>query len=348
MLSIAPVLGLLFALLLSLPLHAGKIVIAHRGASGYLPEHTLAAKALAHAMGADYIEQDLVLTKDNQLVVLHDRYLDRVTDVARAFPGRQRSDGRFYALDFTLDEIRQLQVTEGFRLKNGQVTAIFPQRFPLGSARFGVPTLAEEIELIQGLNKTLGREVGIYPEIKSPWFHHQEGRDIARHTLEVLQQYGYTGKQSPVFLQCFDPHELQRIKRDLLPEFGMDIKLVQLIAQTDWAETYERSGDGWQPYNYDWMLQPGAMAQIATYADGIGPWLPMVISETSTATRLRFSSLVTDAHMAGLQVHPYTLRLDRLPAYAANFEQLLDIVYHQADADGAFTDFPDRAAQFLR
>ena len=348
MLSIKSVLGLLFALLVSLPLHAGKIVIAHRGASGYLPEHTLAAKALAHAMGADYIEQDLVLTKDDQLVVLHDRYLDRVTDVAQVFPGRQRSDGRFYAIDFTLSEIRQLQLMEGFRLQNGQATAIFPQRFPLGSARFGVPTFAEEIELIQGLNKTLGREAGIYPEIKSPWFHHQEGRDIARRTLEILQQYGYTGKQSPVFLQCFDPHELQRIKRDLLPEFGMDIKLVQLIAQTDWAETYERAGTSWQPYNYDWMLQPGAMAQIATYADGIGPWLPMVVSEVSTTTRLRFSRLINDAHAAGLQVHPYTLRLDRLPAYAADFEQLLDIVYHQAGADGVFTDFPDRAVQFLR
>ena len=343
-----PIAALLFAALIHLPLHAEQLVIAHRGASGYLPEHTLAAKVLAHAMGADYIEQDLVLTKDNRLVVLHDRYLDRVSDVAQRFPGRQRADGRFYAIDFSLDEIRQLRLTEGFKLKNGKPEAIFPNRFPLGQSRFSVPTFEEEIELIQGLNKTLGREAGLYPEIKSPWFYHQEGRDISRFVLEVLQRYGYTNKQSRVFLQCFDPHELQRIKHKLLPEFGMDLKLVQLIAASDWQVTYEKIGKDWRPYNYDWMLQAGAMSKIAAYADGIGPWLPMLVREESIPGNIKFSALATNAHAAGLQVHVYTLRLDRLPGYASDFEQLLDIVYHQAGVDGAFTDFPDRAVRFLQ
>ena len=340
--------ALLLALVTNQLLYAEQIVIAHRGASGYLPEHTLAAKVLAHSMGADYIEQDLVLTKDDHLVVLHDRYLDRVTDVAEVFPGRQRADGRFYAIDFSLDEIRQLRVTEGFKLKNGQAEAIFPNRFPLQQSRFSVPTFAEEIELIQGLNKTLGREVGIYPEIKSPWFHHQEGRDISRRTLEVLQRYSYTRKQDKIFLQCFDVHELQRLRHELLPELGMNLKLVQLIAKTDWGVSYQKIGSDWQPYNYDWMLEPGAMAQIASYADGIGPWLPMIITTTASGTEPLFSSLLADAHAAGLQVHPYTLRLERLPAYAADFEQLLDIVYRQAGVDGVFTDFPDRAVSYLQ
>jgi glycerophosphoryl diester phosphodiesterase len=328
--------------------HTGKLVIAHRGASGYLPEHTLAAKVLAHAMGADYIEQDLVLTQDDQLVVLHDLYLDRVTDVAKVFPGRQRADGHFYAIDFTLAEIRQLSLSERFTAKQGQGSAVFPNRFPLGQARFTIATFAEEIELIQGLNQTLGRAVGLYPELKAPWFHHQEGRDIARRTLATLQQYGYTRRQDPVFLQSFDAHELQRIKRDLLPEFGMTIKLVQLIAKTDWKLSYEKVGADWRPYSYDWMLQADAMPQIAAYADGIGPWLPMVISAPIGTEAPKITSLVSEAHAAGLQVHPYTLRQDRLPDYAQDFEHLLALVYQQADADGAFTDFPDKAVQFLR
>ena len=134
------------------------IIIAHRGASGYLPEHTLAAKALAYCQGADYLEQDVVLTRDDHPVVLHDIHLDTVTNVADVFPDRQRADGRFYAIDFTLAELRQLKASERIDLNTGQ--AVYPNRFPVGSAAFGVPTLAEEIELVQGLNKTLGRQVG--------------------------------------------------------------------------------------------------------------------------------------------------------------------------------------------
>lgn len=107
-------------------LAADKLVIAHRGASGYLPEHTLPAKAMAYAQGADYLEQDLVMTKDDQLVVLHDHYLDRVTDVAERFPDRARKDGRYYAIDFTLAEIKSLKFSEGFELENGKKVQTFP------------------------------------------------------------------------------------------------------------------------------------------------------------------------------------------------------------------------------
>lgn len=112
---------------------AEPLVIAHRGASGYLPEHTLEAKTLAYAMKPDYIEQDVVMTKDDQLVVLHDHYLDRVTDVAERFPNRARADGRYYAIDFTLAEIKTLRVTEGFDIDaQGNEVAYFPDRFLFG------------------------------------------------------------------------------------------------------------------------------------------------------------------------------------------------------------------------
>ena len=140
---------------------ARPLVIAHRGASGYLPEHTLEAKSYAYALGADYIEQDLVLSKDDIPVVLHDIYLDTVTDVAKRFPRRKRADGRYYALDFTVAELKQLRVTERFNVKTGE--RVFPRRFPATQASFQISTFEEELQLLQGLNRSTGRNVGIYP-----------------------------------------------------------------------------------------------------------------------------------------------------------------------------------------
>ena len=217
---------------------ADKIVIAHRGASGYLPEHTLPSKALAYAQGADYLEQDLVMTKDDRLIVLHDHYLDRVTDVAERFPERARKDGRYYAIDFTLAEIKSLRFTEGFDIDKGVKRQTYPGRFPMGKSDFRIHTFEEEIEFIQGLNHSTGRDIGLYPEIKAPWFHRQEGKDITVKTLEVLKRYGYTGKNDKVYLQCFAFYELKRIKTELMPTPGMDLKLVQLIAYTEWQETF--------------------------------------------------------------------------------------------------------------
>ena len=137
-------------------LAAEPLVIAHRGASGYLPEHTLESKVLAFAQGADFIEQDVVMTRDDQLVVIHDLTLERTTDVAALFPGRARADGSYYVIDFTLEELRRLAVSEG-RRQDGQ--AQYPQRFPAGTSRFGLHTLEEELELIRGLEQSTGRRV---------------------------------------------------------------------------------------------------------------------------------------------------------------------------------------------
>lgn len=325
-----------------------KVVIAHRGASGYLPEHTLPAKAMAFAQGADYLEQDLVMTKDDQLVVLHDHYLDRVTDVADRFPDRARKDGRYYAIDFTLAEIKSLKFSEGFTVENGKKVQTFPGRFPMGKSDFRVHTFEEEIEFIQGLNHSTGKNIGLYPEIKAPWFHHQEGKDIATRVLEVLKKYGYTKKTDKIYLQCFDANELKRIRNELEPKMGMDLKLVQLIAYTKWNETEEQQPDGkWVNYSYDWMLEPGAMEKIAQYADGIGPDYHMLIADSSTNGHIIINGMVKEAHEHQLEVHPFTVRADQLPPYAKDVNELYDALYRQADVDGLFTDFPDKAVSYL-
>ncbi|WP_158145858.1 glycerophosphodiester phosphodiesterase [Vibrio fluvialis] len=340
----------LLALACSASVSANPLVIAHRGASGYLPEHTLEAKALAYGMKPDYIEQDVVMTKDDQLVVLHDHYLDRVTDVAERFPGRARADGRYYAIDFTLAEIKSLRVTEGFNIDDkGNKVAGFPDRFPMWKSTFTVPTFAEEIELIQGLNKSLGYDIGIYPEIKAPWFHRHEGKDISKAVLDVLKQYGYDSKEDKVYLQCFDANELKRIHDELLPSMKMDLNLVQLMAYTDWNETMTYQGEQAMPYSYDWMFEPGGMKKVAQYADGIGPWKPMLVDDKSTKDNIIIKPLMGEAKAAGLVVHPYTFRADkgRIAPYAENFDGMLDVFYKQVKVDGLFTDFPDKAVSFL-
>jgi len=325
-----------------------QIVIAHRGASGYLPEHTLPAKAMAYAQGADYLEQDLVMTKDDRLVVLHDHFLDRVTDVAERFPNRARKDGRYYAIDFTLAEIKSLKFTEGFEIKDGKRVQTYPGRFPMGKSDFHIHTFEEEIEFIQGLNHSTGKNIGLYTEIKAPWFHRKEGKDITVRVLEVLKHYGYNTKSDNVYLQCFDPNELKRIKNELEPKMGMNLKLVQLIAYTDWDETQEQRDGKWVNYDYDWMFKPGAMQQIAKYADGIGPDYHMLVNKDSTADNVQLTPMTADAHASHLVVHPYTVRADALPPYAKNVDALYGILYQQAHVDGLFTDFPDKAVSYLQ
>lgn len=331
-----------------------KIVIAHRGASGYLPEHSLASKAMAHAMGADYIEQDVVMTKDDHLVVLHDPYLDRVTNVMEIFPNRSREvfgQKRWLAIDFTLAEIKQLSLTEGFYLdlESNEKKQNYPDRFPLFKSHFQVSTLSEEIELIQGMNKSRNMNVGIYVEIKAPWFHRLEKKDISKLTLETVKKYGYTDKQDKVFIQCFDPDETKRIGEELMPALDIDLKLVQLIAETSWNETMRLIDGQLVPYSYEWIFKKGAMEKIAQYADGIGPWKPMLVSDKSTKDNIILMDMVAAAKKQGLIMHPYTFRkeVDRIPAYAKDFDDLLDIFLYQADVDGVFTDFPDLAVKFI-
>ncbi len=316
---------LCFALIIvNAPIHAQlthnkPLVIAHRGASGYVPEHTLAAAAMAYAQGADFIEQDVVLTKDGIPVVIHDIYLDLTTNVREVFPHRARADGKWYVIDFTVEEIKTLRVTERRDPSTG--AAAFPNRFPVGKSSFTIPTLAEEIELIQGLNSSTGKNVGIYPEIKKPVFHTQEGYDLGKIVLNMLAEYGYQGPEANVFVQCFEPDYTQRLRQEL----GTQLPLIQLI------------GPGRVS---DLLTTAAGLNLIASYANGIGPALSRIVSERTGETG-RISDLVVQAHARGLVVHPYTFRQDELPPYIHYFDELIRLFFFDIGVDGGFTDFPD-------
>jgi glycerophosphoryl diester phosphodiesterase len=295
------------------------IVIAHRGASGYLPEHTLAAKALAHGFGADYLEQDVVATRDSELVVLHDVYLDDVTDVARRFPGRCRNDGRYYVVDFELAELKTLRVFE--RRAPRSSAAKYPARFPPDAGLFGIATLREELELIHGLNRSTGRVAGIYPEIKEPAWHRKHGIDLAQLMLAELGAFGYSRPEHAVFVQCFDQAELMRVRNEL----GCPLRLVQLM--------------GPEP-EYAALSTPAGLAAVASYAEGIGPHHSQLIQMSA---RPAPSEVMRCARDVGLRVHAYTFRRDDLPDYARSLEFLLEVFLGEIGVDGVFCDHPDVA-----
>jgi glycerophosphoryl diester phosphodiesterase len=316
---------------------AQPIIIAHRGASGYLPEHTLAAKALAHAMRANYLEQDVVLSKDSVPLVLHDIHLETTTDVQQLFPGRVRDDGRYYALDFTLLEIRQLRVHERSRRnKAGQEVAVYPGRFPLGPGTCGVPTLEEEINFIAGLDRSRNCTTGLYVELKSPNWHTNQGYNIADRVMAVLEKTGYAGRPEQVYLQCFDDKTLQYLHSIVKTK----LPLIQLIADNRWGED---SG-----VDYDYLMTPEGLDNVARYATGIGPWIMQIFRGKNTEGVAQLSNLVDNAHERGLLVHPYTFRQDELPPGIGDFSELLDIFINTAKIDGLFTDFPDTVRSFLR
>ena len=307
------------------------VVIAHRGASGHAPEHTLAAKALAYTMRADYLEQDVVATRDDALVVLHDIHLDRVTNVAERFPGRAREDGRFYVRDFDLLEIKTLVVRER---TNSDGSPVYPGRFNSTNEVFRVQTFAEELKFIARLIETHGRDVGIYPEIKRPAWHREQGIDITHRFLDVLHEFGYRSHHDPVYVQCFDAAELRRIRHDL----GCRLKLVQLIGENSWGESATDFGE---------LRSKRGLRKLAKTVDGIGPWINRLYRLRSSDGRIRSTGLVQRAHEAGLAVHPYTFRSDDLPQGFATFEALLGYCTRELSVDGLFTDFPDRVVKYL-
>lgn len=283
---------------------AEKVIIAHRGASGYLPEHTLPSYAMAYAMGAHYIEPDLAMTKDHVLICLHDLTLDATTNVADVFPGRQREDGKYYPSDFTLEEIRQIRTRERF-----------PRRFPRETLLFQIPTLEEAIQLVQGLNASTGRDVGIYPELKDPSFYKGEDMPFAETLLELLTRYGYEGPEAKVYIQCFSPSTLVWLREEL----GTKLPLIQLISDNA-------------------MLEGLGMEKIAGYAQGIGPNKKCIEDDPT---------LVARAHAVGLKVHPYTFRADLVPGQYGSIDEELRVFLFEHDIDGGFIDHPDRMKAVL-
>ncbi|MEK0438995.1 MAG: hypothetical protein RLZZ233_1966 [Verrucomicrobiota bacterium] len=308
------------------------LIIAHRGASGYLPEHTLAAKALAYGQGADYLEQDVVLSKEGVPVIFHDTHIDTTTDVAKKFPGRQRADGRFYAIDFTVPELKQLNVSERFNPKTGKTA--FPRRFPVGVGSFSIVTLEEEIQFIQHLNRSTGRNVGIYPELKAPAWHHKEGRDLAGTVLPILRRYGYDAKDSACFVQCFELAEIKRLRGELVWKG----KLVMLLGG---------KGQGPGDTDFTYLQTDAGLADLAKLVDGIGPPISSYVTGKSPAER-KVTDLAARARKAGLVSHPYTLRADELPKCVTSVDDLLRGLFDEAKVDGLFTDFPDLCVRHPR
>lgn len=300
------------------------IVIAHRGASGYLPEHTLIAMAFAHGLGADYIEQDIVLSRDGVAMVLHDIHLESTTNVSRVFPDRARADGRYYAIDFTAAELKRLEVFE--RLDDSGNT-VFTNRFPSATLGLRIPTLAEAIVLIEGLNKSRQKNAGLYIELKAPSFHRQSGWDIAKVIIEVLEAYGLNTPEAPVFLQCFDAATLRYLNDDL----RTPLPLIQLIGDNSWGD------DG--NNNYDLMRTDAGLQAITEYAEGIGPWIPQLFDD-------KYPRLSERARGQSLLVHPFTLRADQFEPFDS-FTSLQHRIFIEERADGAFTDFPDVTRQFI-
>lgn len=318
-------LGLLILTFIAEATAAKPLVIAHRGAPGYLPEHTLESVTLAHAQGADFIEQDLIVTKDLKIIVLHDIHLETVTNVEQIFPNRKRQDGRYYALDFTLAELKTLSVHER---QNAQGRQVFPKRYR-GKSSFQIATFEEQIELIQQLNRQLNKVTGFYSEIKSPAWHKEQGVDISQLVMAILRKHNLDDADKAVYVQCFDFFETQRLRNEL----KVEVKLVQLIGENKWQES---------PTDFDFLKTPLGLEAIAKVAQGIGPWIPQLVDlKTMQAT-----GFVKQAHIAGLQVHPYTFRKDELPDDVSP-KQTLNMLFEGLKVDGIFTDFTDTVVAHL-
>ncbi len=316
------------------------IVIAHRGASGSRPEHTLAAYDIAIDQGADYIEPDLVPTKDDVLVARHENAIGGTTDVAAhpEFAGRRTTktiDGQtitdWFTEDFTLAELKTLRARE--RL---------PQLRPGNAAydgRFQVPTLAEIIALAKRRSRETGRTIGIYPETKHPTYFASIGHPTDARLVAELREAGWDRADAPVFIQSFEVKNLQRIHA------LTKVRLIQLVAGEG------APADGAAP-SYAAMLTPTGLRQVATYAFGIGPDKAQLWHGDAPTT------LVADAHAAGLRVHPWTYRAENafLPARFRRGEAPAahgDVAGEIRAAlglgiDGFFTDYPGIGVETLR
>lgn len=282
-----------------------KTLIAHRGASAYAPEHTIEAYRLAVEQGADFVEQDLQVTKDGALVCLHDLTLERTTNVEEVFPGRSRADvsedqpsgsqptKHWYVSDFTLKEIKQLDAGSWFNAK-------------FKGAR--VPTFQEAIDLVRG-------KAGIYPETKAPEVYGKRGFDMEKLLIEILKKNkldkpGHNPK-TPVIIQSFSAESLRKMRFDLKTR----LPLTFLI--------------GFDPQN-TWLSADG-MKRVKEFADGIGPMKGLIE---------RNPEIVKWAHDAGLTVTPYTFRSASTGRFKDAREEMRHFLFNYG-VDAVFTDNPD-------
>jgi len=321
------------------------IVIAHRAASAYLPEQTFEAAAMAYTMSSDFIELDVILSKDNHLMVTHDIVLDEVTNVAEVFPTRNRNDSHYYVIDFTFDELRQLKVVERFTTSSNVTIQKYPNRFPFGKSSFKLHNLEEELELLQGLHKSFKlrekdgtiKEVGILIEIKRPYYHSLNGKNnLSEILLETLKRYGYN-ENSKLILQSFDPYELMRIKFDL----KSNIRLVQLLTkELDYPEEIGH-------VDYDFYNSYEGLKQIKTYAIGIAPEKDLLV-DFKSKNEIKPSEMYDNAKKLNLSIFPWTFRVETVPNYATKFETMVKIFNQDVPVNGIITDFADLTISYLK
>jgi len=325
----------------------GPLVIGHRGASGYRPEHTLASYELAVQLGADYIEPDLVTTKDGVLVARHENEISTTTDVAEhpGFADRKTTkvvDGvsltGWFTEDFTLAELKTLRAVE-------RIPEI-RQHNTLYDGRYEVPTLQEVIDLAARLSRETRRQIGIYPETKHPTYFRSIGLPLEPPLVSTLRRNGLNRPNAPVFVQSFETANLRELDRTLR------VPLVQLIAGSGAPFDFTAAGD---PRSYDDLLTPAGLADIARYADGIGPDKNRIVPRDAAGFLLQPTALIAHAHQADLLVHPYTFRNENafLPAdfrSSANPVEYGDAfaeyaLFYSLEVDGLFTDNPDTAVE---
>lgn len=324
---------------------AAPVIIAHRGASGERPEHTLAAYQLAIEQGADFIEPDLVLTRDGILVARHENEISETTDVADnpGFADRKTTkmiDGQEYSgwftEDFTLAELKTLRAKErlpDLRAANRQY-----------DGRFEIPTFEEVLQLLEAHAVESGKRIGLYPETKHPGYFKALGLDHDEPMLKLLKQYDYGGKDDPVFIQSFEVGNLQALARKT------DVRLVQLVAS-------EGGPPDRAAQSYASMITASGLQDIAAYADGIGPSKDLVIGRNAIGQLSEPTGLVEAAHKAGLVVHPWTFRRENyfLPT---DFKSGIDPrdpgdlkgeirAFIAAGVDGLFSDNPAQAASVV-
>ncbi len=310
-----------------------KIVIAEQGPTTPLIGDTLSALVLAASTDADYIEQHLVMTKDDQLVVFNDLYLGEKTNVATLFPMRNREDGKYYVIDFTLAEVQQLSLD-----KPGINGAILLR----------IPSFQDALITIETLEKPLGKKIGIYLEIKHPWFHMKEGKDISNITLKMLKEFGYSGTDNAIFIQCYDSEELQRIHKLLMPAMGMDLKLVQRINVNDGIKTQHQKHNVWKEYDHDWMFTQFGLKVIGAYADALGLNKTQLIDEKGN---ILLSDFVTAVHSLGIQIHVLNIEQNAQKEVSSNndsYEELLESIFFQAQAEAIVTNDWSSTAIFLK
>ncbi len=320
------------------------IVIAHRGASGERPEHTLAGYKLAIDLGADYIEPDLVLTKDGVLVARHENEISETTDVAAhpEFAARKATktiDGQevsgWFTEDFTLAELKTLRARE--RLPKLRSTEY--------DGQFEIPTFEEILTLLAEVNKDRKKPVGVYPETKHPSYFASIGLPHEAPLLAVLDRFGYRGRTAPVFIQSFEVGNLMDLRA------RSDLPLIQLMDGE--GGPADRPGT-----SYAAMTSPAGLKMIAAYADGIGPNKAMVIPRGALGRLGKPTDLVRDAHAAGLKVHPWTFRRENyfLPlddkggVNPAGHGDLAGEIaaYLKTGIDGLFSDNPREAVATVR